>query len=414
MVAMTLFWLSLGLIVYTYVGFPGILILRGILFRRMPERAAVTPTISLVIVAHNEVHTIGSKIRNVLLLDYPRAKLEVIIASDGSDDGMDELIETEAHPGIRLLRFGRAGKIPALNAAVKYAKGEILVFSDANSMYKQDALRMLVAPFADPVVGAVGGNQLYVSESRGPATSSGERLYWRYDRMLKQMQSRAGSMTSATGAIHAIRRTLFRPVPPGVSDDFLISTGAVVQGYRLIFEPDAIAYEAIAPSDHAEFQRKQRVIARALRGFWQVRALLNPLRYGFYPVQLLSHKLLRWSVCWMLIVLLLSSLLLYNAGATFRWVLSGQVAFYVCAFSTFLLRDTIVSQYRAFKVFSIPYYFCMANYASLRAWLRVWAGDSVDMWSTHRTPAGLAHRYDRIHPPGGADVNEVALPTDTG
>lgn len=394
MLTHTLFWLALGLIAWTLVGFPLFLLGRGVL-RRPVAKASITPKVSLVIVAHNEAATIATKLENVYALDYPADNLEVIVASDGSDDGTNEIVASFADRGLRLLMFPRSGKIPALNAAVAQATGEILVFSDANSIYHRDALRALVAPFADPTVGAVGGDQRYVSSKGNRAAgthvaSAGERLYWNFDRLLKVMQSRAGNMTSATGAIHAIRRTLFVPVPLGVSDDFVISTRAISQGYRLVFERNATAYEMVAPTYGAEFNRKLRVIVRGLHGLWAVRDLFNPLRHGFYAVQIFSHKLLRWSICWLAIVLFVASVSLYNAGAFYRWVALAQILFYACALGAWSLRNSQLTQYRLFKLFSVPLYLCLANYAALRAWLQLAGGKRVDVWDSKRSVSARA------------------------
>ncbi|HZD35118.1 MAG TPA: glycosyltransferase, partial [Nitrososphaeraceae archaeon] len=247
------FWGSLGLIVYTYFGFPLLLILRGILLGRPIKEADYEPQVSIIIVAHNEVDTIGAKLENMISLNYPRHKFEIILASDGSNDGTDKVVKSYSDYGVNLLALPRQGKIPALNAAVEQAKGEVLVFSDANSIYKPDALSTLLRPFADPKVGAVGGNQIYIKSNTTNMTGFGEGLYWNYDRFLKRMQSVSGNMTSATGAIHAIRRELFKPVPLSVSDDLVISTRAISQGFRLSFAQDAIAYETIAPTEEAEF-----------------------------------------------------------------------------------------------------------------------------------------------------------------
>jgi cellulose synthase/poly-beta-1,6-N-acetylglucosamine synthase-like glycosyltransferase len=394
MVNLIIFWTVFGLIVYAYLGFPALLLVRGLLPHRPVRKAPIEPRVSLIIVAHNEAASIGAKIENVYALDYPSDRLEVIVASDGSDDGTNELVASYTDRGLRLLEFSRAGKIPALNAAASLATGDVLVFSDANSMYPPDALRALIAPFADPAVGGVGGDQCYVKENGnrlagGHAASLGERLYWTYDRLLKTLQTRAGNMTSATGAIHAVRRHLFQPVPLGVSDDFVISTRTIAQGYRLVFERDATAYETVAPTDRAEFDRKKRVIVRALAGLWAVRQLLNPLRYGFYTVQLASHKLLRWSVCWLLPVLFGASLSLYSAGPFYRLLALAQVLFYAAALVVWTVRDTALVRRRSFKVLSVPYYFCMANYAALRAWVQMLGGKRVDVWDSKR-PASSA------------------------
>lgn len=377
-------WTSVALIVYAYLGFPVLLLLRAWLAPRPIARGAITPRVSIVIVAHNEAAIIEARIENVYALDYPDDRLEVIVASDGSDDGTNEMVAAHAARGVRLLALGRVGKIPALNAAVAQATGDVLVFSDANSMYAPDALRELVAPLADATVGAVGGNQRYTSDLRTHAASAGERLYWGYDRMLKMLQSRAGSMTAATGAIHAIRRELFRPVPPGVSDDFMTSTRAVRAGYRLAFAERAVAYEAVSPSEAAEFARKVRIAARGLRGLWHARDLLNPFRHGFYAVQLASHKLLRWSVCWLLLAVLVASASLYGTGGAYRWLAQAQLAFYAGAVGAAALRHTRLARHRAFRIVGIPFYFCLANYAALRAWLTVLGGARVDAWDSNR------------------------------
>lgn len=194
-----IFWSALGIIVYTYGLFPLITLLRGFLWRTPYRSAEITPSVSLIIAAYNEAQSIGAKLDNVLALAYPRDKLEVIVASDGSTDGTDEIVRGYAAHGIRLLSLPRRGKAPALNAAVAAATGEILVFSDANSMYAPDAIRALVHPFADPTVGGVAGNQVYLKEKDSNRSGSGEQSYWNFDRKLKQFQSEAGNAISATG-----------------------------------------------------------------------------------------------------------------------------------------------------------------------------------------------------------------------
>jgi cellulose synthase/poly-beta-1,6-N-acetylglucosamine synthase-like glycosyltransferase len=384
-----LLWAALALIIYTYVGFPLLLLVRGMWARRPVAGRPIAPSVSVVIVAHNEAAGIDAKIENVYALDYPSDRLEVIVASDGSDDGTNERVAAHAWRGLRLLELPRTGKIPALNAAVAQASGEIVVFSDANSMFTPDALRELVAPFADPTVGAVGGNQRYVADGAGHMASVGERIYWNYDRALKSLQSRIGSMTSATGAIHAIRRELFRAVPSGVSDDFVTSTRAIRQGYRLCFAEKAIAYEHVAASEEAEFSRKVRVMTRALRAVWTARELLNPVRFGFYSLQLLSHKVLRWSVCWLQLVVLVTSVSLFTAGPVYRWLVYAQAAFYASAVAVMLLRRSPLAGYRAFRLLGVPFYLCMSNYAALRAWLQVLRGARLDIWDSQRQqPAG--------------------------
>ena len=318
----------------------------------------------------------AAKLDNILSLDYPRAQLEVIIASDGSNDGTNEIVRGYAGQGVKLLALPRQGKAPALDAAVAAAHGEILVFSDANSMYGPGALRALARPFADPEVGGVAGNQRYLSKKSESLSGDGEKSYWSFDRKLKQSQSRSGNAISATGAIYAIRRSLFRGVPVGVTDDFAVSTDVIVQGRRLVFAPDAEAFEPVAGSGGAEFGRKVRVITRGLRGVLVVRReLLNPLRYGFYAFQLFAHKVLRRLVVFPLLLLLLISPLLWNQGLIYQIATVAQLAFYGCALLGLLLANTRLGR---LKPFTIPYFFCMVNAACMIATFNLIRGHRID------------------------------------
>ncbi|MCG8348377.1 MAG: glycosyltransferase [Chloroflexales bacterium] len=245
-----------------------------------------------------------------MALNYPPERLEIIVASDGSEDNTNTIVRHFSDRSVRLLELPRRGKAATLNAAVAAANGEILVFSDANSLYDPSAICALAGPFADPSVDGVAGNQVY--RARNTATTpSGEQIYRDFDRKLNRSQSQTGNTISATGAIYAIRRTLFHPIPGDVTDDFAISTAVIAQDYRLVSVPDAIAYETAAHSNAIEFGRKVRVITRGLRAVLLCRALLNPLRYHFYALQLFSHKVLRRLV---VLPLLLLSPLIWSKG----------------------------------------------------------------------------------------------------
>ncbi|MDX1415150.1 MAG: glycosyltransferase family 2 protein [Candidatus Promineifilaceae bacterium] len=380
MIRLLLFWSSIGLILYSYFLFPFLTFLRG-KFRQQPYRSQdITPKVSMIIAAYNEAEGIGAKLDNILSLDYPQECLEVVVASDGSNDGTDEIVRGYAAQRVRLLSLPRQGKAPALNSAVAASTGEILVFSDANSMYAPDAIRAIVRPFADPEVGGVAGNQVYLEEEQKDATS-GEKSYWMFDRKLKQSQSQAGNAISATGAIYAIRRSLFQTVPDGVTDDFVTSTRVILQGYRLVFAPDAIAYEPIAKSSSRELGRKERVITRGLRSVWTNRALLNPLRYGYYSVQVFSHKILRRLAVFPLIALFLVSPLLWWRGSIYRLAALAQFMFYGFALIGALFDDTRIGRQ---KQFALPFFFCLVNLASLRAALNIMRGQRIDRWETRR------------------------------
>ena len=281
-VARSVFWGAGATIVATYAVFPVGLLVRGALMRRPVRSAAIEPSVSIIIAARNEAADIGRRLENLAALDYPRDRLEVVIASDGSEDATAAIVARWAERGVRLLDLPRVGKADALNAAVAASTGEILVFSDANSMFAPDAVRALVRRFADPEVGGVAGDQRYEAAATGDALAEGERGYWDLDRLLKIAESRAGNVVSATGAIYAIRRSLFRPVATGVTDDFYTSVQVVAQGRRLVFARDAVAFEPPAKSGGDEFGRKVRIMTRGLRGTILMRELLDPRRHGFY------------------------------------------------------------------------------------------------------------------------------------
>jgi cellulose synthase/poly-beta-1,6-N-acetylglucosamine synthase-like glycosyltransferase len=378
-----LFWLSVFIIFYTYIGFPLIVVLRGRwLGRPYKQETIITyPTVSIVISAYNESKNIAEKLDNILSMEYPRDLLEVVIASDGSTDGTDAIVERYRDHGVKLLSLPRVGKAAALNAAVAASKGEILVFSDANSMYKVDAIQELIRPFADSKIGGVAGNQVYRTEVAGGSSGAGERAYWNFDRKLKTSQGRSGNTLAATGAIYAIRRSLFQQIPDGVSDDFVTSTGVIVQGYRLVFAPQAIAFEPVAATSKVEFGRKVRVIIRSWRAFLYRRELLNPFRYRFYAIQLFSHKILRYLVVFPLILLFLVSLFLLNAGPFYQLAAIMQVLFYGFALLGLWLGKTRLGQT---KILTIPFYFCMVNAASLLAIIKVMGGYQVKHWEPQR------------------------------
>ncbi len=380
MIRLLLFWSSVGLILYSYLVYPILTMVRGKLRTHPYTSKDITPPVSMIIAAYNEADGIGEKLDNILSLDYPKECLEVIIASDGSTDGTNEIVDAYGDQGVKLLSLPRQGKAPALNAAVAASTGDVLVFSDANSMYAPDAIRAIVRPFADPEVGGVAGNQVYLEEGLDGA-GAGEKSYWGFDRMLKQSQSKAGNAISATGAIYAIRRSLFQTVPDGVTDDFVTSTRVILQGYRLVFAPDAIAYEPVAKSSGREMGRKQRVITRGLRSVWVNRELLNPFKYGYYAVQVFSHKVLRRLVVFPLIVAFFVAPLLWWRGLIYKVATIVQFLFYSCAVIGALFMDTRIG--RA-KLFSLPFFFGLVNLASLKAAINIIRGHRIDRWETKR------------------------------
>jgi cellulose synthase/poly-beta-1,6-N-acetylglucosamine synthase-like glycosyltransferase len=381
-VSRTVFFVASALVGYTYVLFPALVLLRARLRPRPHLSAPITPPVSVIVAARNEARSIGAKLDNLLNLDYPQDRLQGVVAADGCDDDTDSAARARGDGRIRVLSLPRVGNASALNAAVGVATGEILVFSDANSLYARGALRALVAPFADPDVGAVAGDQRYVADHTEAALATGERVYWDLDRAIKRAESRGGNAISATGAIYAVRRALFSRVPPGVTDDFATSTAVVAHGKRLVFAPEAIAFEPVARSGRDEFARKVRVMTRGLNAVVARHELLDPRRHGFYALQLLSHKVLRRLMALPLAALALTAALEARRSRAFRALAAAQGALYGLGTAGLFLRRS--DGWRS-RVVALPAYFCLVNGASLAALWNVLRRREIDRWEPRRS-----------------------------
>jgi Glycosyl transferase family 2 len=373
------FWSAAAFIAWTWAGFPLVLALRALRPRSLELRERPLPSVGLVIVVHNEASVIEAKLANIEAVEYPRDRLRVIVVSDGSDDGTNQLVAAHAGPTpVTLLPLGRVGKNAALNAGVAAIDGEILVLSDADSLLEPDALRHLVAPFCDPGVGAVAGDFRYVAADR---EGSGERSYWNVDRWWRRLESRAGSATSATGQLYAVRQALATPVPDGVTDDFYLSVAAIAGGQRLWFEPGAIARGPVAVDSDAEFRRKVRLIGRGFASVWGRRRLLDPRCSGFYAIQLFTHKVMRRLVGVPIAVLAASAPLLWSAHPFYRLATVLQLAFHGLALAGFALRHRRVG---GAPVFALPLAFDAASLAGLLAFASFVRGDNQRGWVPDR------------------------------
>jgi cellulose synthase/poly-beta-1,6-N-acetylglucosamine synthase-like glycosyltransferase len=366
-------------VLYTYLGFPLLIALRALLWPQRIKRDSYTPTVSLILPVHNEAAIITAKLDNTFALDYPRTHLEVIVASDGSNDGTHELVAQYEVPGMRLLELPRQGKNRTINAAVTTATGDVLVFTDADNMLAPKALRYLVAPFCDPTVGGVSGDYGHAAQAN---KGIGERVYWSLERKLKRLQSRAGSVTSAAGPNYAIRRHLFTPIPVGVNDDFFTSVQVHAAHYRLIFEPRSVACGPVEDSPRAEFCRKVRIITGGLRAVWQVRHLLNPVAYGFFAVQLLSHKLLRRLMVLPLTVLAVAAPLLWMHGWPYKLVTMSQLGLHGFGLLGLLLCKTHLGRLKGLR---LPFFFALVNLACLVALYSLLRRRQYDMWIPQRS-----------------------------
>lgn len=376
------FWAAAGALLYAYAGFVVLVAAAGLVLRRRVAKAAITPPVTLIIAAYNEGAVIGERLDNALTLDYPADRLEIIVASDGSTDATNDIVARYATRGVRLLPLPRQGKIRALNAAVRQASGDVLVFSDANIMCGANAIRALVANFADPTVGGVAGRTAYQLEAKTESSGHGERLYWEYDTRIKELETWTGSVVSAHGGLYAVRRTLYQPLTDlSVGDDFAISTAVVEQGHRLVFEHEAWGTEFTAREARGEFRRRVRLMVQGLRGVILRWRLLNPLRYGFYSVVLVSHKVVRRLAPVFLLLLAAASAWLAPRSAFFLSVAAAQLAFYALALVGYRLRSARVGR---LKVVYVPFYYCMANVACALALLQVLRGRRIELWQTER------------------------------
>ncbi|HEV8280932.1 MAG TPA: glycosyltransferase family 2 protein [Candidatus Limnocylindrales bacterium] len=401
MIRTAIFWLAAAILAATYIGMPALTILRGRFLRRPHLSADIAPRVSVVIAAHNEVAVIGDRIENLLALDYPRDALEIVIASDGSTDGTDAVVAGYAGRGVRLVAPGRVGKGATLEAAVAASSHDILVFSDANSHYAPGALRALVRAFADPDVGGVAGNQVYLPKgaTNADAIELGERGYWDFDRLLKRSQSAAGSVTSGTGAIYAIRREHFGPIPEGITDDMLDTMRVVDQGGRLVFAEDAMAFEPVAPSSELEFRRKVRIMTRSFRALILMRRLFDPRRTGWYAVQLFWHKVMLRTAAVPLLALAVISPTLWSRGPIYQLATVGQALCYGLAAAGIALVRRPIGRH---PLVAVPAYFTMVNLASVRAILNLVRGERIDRWIPERI-AGTARGNGSTMPAAALD-----------
>lgn len=375
--------ICLAVPLYVYVGYP-VLLWAVARCRRspMPEAGCPPlPSVTLVISCYNEAAVIRAKLENSLALDYPKERLRILVVSDGSDDGTDEIVRAYADDGVCLVRQeGRLGKTMGLNLAMTQVDTDITVFSDANAMYDPGAVRELVRGFADPNVGYVVGAALYTDGDAG-ASARSEGLYWRYELAIKTLESRVSSVVGGDGAIYAIRTHLWQPLDQRDINDFVNPLQIVARGYRGLFQPQARCYEETAGDFGREVARKERIVNRSIRGLFRVRAVMNPFRSGWFAWQVISHKLLRWLIPGFLLLGFIGSLALALAGYTlFQLVaLAGLLVLALAGWGR-LASD----QNRLPVWLSFPYYFVAVNWYAVRGIVRALRGETHVTWTSAR------------------------------
>ena len=366
-----LFWTAAGVVAYTWIVYPILICLASRLRRPIQPTGWCLPSVSCVIAVHNEAAHLPAKLENLRSIDYPESLVQVVIGSDGSTDGTNAILADASRrmPLTTVVHAERHGKPTMLNTLVPLATGEVLVFMDARQRLAPQALKALVQPFQDPSVGCVSGELVFEDASGGPA---GVSLYWNYEKFIRKCESRLGTMLGATGAFYAIRRELFQPIPAdALLDDVVVPFRAIERGYRAVLEPQAVVFDRVAADARAEFVRKTRTLAgnfQLLRYFpW----LLNPFR-GLVAWQFLSHKLLRLFVPYCLAVMFFASWFL-RFDPFYILLAAGQAVFYGLAAAGAVSNASM-------RVLSVPYTFCLMNWAAVVGLYRFLAGSQRVAW----------------------------------
>jgi cellulose synthase/poly-beta-1,6-N-acetylglucosamine synthase-like glycosyltransferase len=377
--AIDIFWLSFGLMVYVYVGYPTLLWLVSIFASSREPSPTKEITLTLLITAHNEEANLEAKLLNSLQLDYPKEKLQILVVSDGSTDATDSIVERHRNYGVDFVRIPvQSGKTHAQNVAVLSATGEVIIFSDATTEYQKDALSLIAGNFAEPSIGAVSGRYLYLSAGAASSMASGAKAYAGYDNTVRHLQSKVGSITGCCGCIYAVRRELYTVLAADLISDLVQPLHVLKRGSRVVFEPRAVASEYSTSSATKEFHMRVRVVARALRGILSVRELLLPWKFPWISLQLLSHKLLRWCVPLFLLSMFVASAFL-SAQIFYRSALILQILFYALAAITYKFP-----LHRRWRPLSVPLYFCTVNAAAAFAVLQVIRGQQYIIWRPER------------------------------
>jgi cellulose synthase/poly-beta-1,6-N-acetylglucosamine synthase-like glycosyltransferase len=376
----TVFWASLALIIYTYAGYPLLVAVLGTCFPRPHRHPAYRPSVSVMIAAYNEEKWIEKKVRETLALDYPAEKLEVVVVSDGSSDRTNEIMGAFNDDRVRFFVVPRGGKTRAQNFGVEHCSGDIVIFSDATSVYVDNAIGELVSYFADPAVGAVSGLCRFF-DGRGGAspTGLGQILYGGYEQSIRIFQSRIMTATACSGPIYATRRALYVPLAADACSDMVEPMEIVRRGSRVVYAPEALASEASTQSAKDEFRMRVRVTAQGIHGLLSAGSMLRFSRGFWVTFQLISHKGLRYLLPLPLVLLLLSSALLAVDHTLIRWVFAAQAVFYGMA-----LLGLVLPLRHFGKLFNLPLYFCTGNAAVILSILEALRGNRFAVWETVR------------------------------
>ncbi len=361
-----IFWILLGIIFYTYIGY-GIVLYVMIKIKRIfikKNDILLTeeelPNVTLLIAAYNEQDFVAKKVENTKLLNYPKEKLHQLWVTDGSDDNTPDLLKL--YPEIEVLhKPERSGKIAAMNRAMKYVKTPIVIFSDANTLLGEQSILKIAQMFSDPKTGCVSGEKRIFNANKEAASAAGEGIYWKYESALKRWDAELKTAVGAAGELFAIRTELYNEVEPDtLLDDFIISLRVAMQGYKIDYDPEAYAQETASANVKEELKRKIRIAAGGIQSVIRLYPLLNIFKYGLLSFQYISHRVLRWTITPLsLLLILILNIVLASTSTLFLVILGLQILFYLSAFIGWKLENKALK----IKIFFIPYYFFIMNYA---------------------------------------------------
>lgn len=393
-----LFWIGFAIIFYAYIGYGLLLWLllhlkRWFIGRPTPPGSSAESKVTFIVCAYNEEKWIAQKIENSLQLEYPTDSIRFVVMTDGSDDQTTQIAQNTFEIASKPVSFfvlhepARKGKIAAFHRAMThFGKWDncsdaqhVIVSTDANTLLNKSAVQQLIRHFQNPKVGAVAGEKRIKMDQVDAASAAGEGIYWRYESTLKKWDAELWSVVGAAGELFAFRSDLYEPVPEDtIVEDFYLTTKIAMKGYRVAYEPTAYAVESSSASVAEELKRKVRIAAGGLQAAWRLLPLINVFQYGTLSFQYISHRLLRWTIAPLLLPLLLflSLTLALQNSAFFQWVFFLQLLFYSMAALGWIMEQRKIKA----KLFFIPYYFCLMNYAMYAGFIRLIQRKQTVIW----------------------------------
>lgn len=382
-ILMVVFWILLFIVFYSYLGY-GILLYIIVKIKRLIANENkifdpnFLPDVTLFIAAYNERDYIRSKIENCLALDYPKDHLQIVFVTDGSDDGTPEIIKE--YPQIKLYHQNeRAGKINAVNRVMPFIKSPITIFCDANTILNKESVSKIVRHFQFKETGCVAGEKRILNKEKEAASGAGEGIYWKYESFLKKLDSELHTVVGAAGELFALRTELFvAPEKNAIIEDFVISLRIAQKGFKVVYEPEAYAMETSSENVKEELKRKIRICAGGIQSIVWLKDLLNPFKYGWLTFQYVSHRVLRWTITPLSLLLLLplNLYLIFIEFTPYLFIFIAQIIFYAAALLGWYLQNRAIKV----KALYVPYYFFIMNYAVFMGFFRYMKGQQKVTW----------------------------------